>query len=182
MRTHGSLAVIGAGATVGPFAYLRPGTDLGAEGKIGTFVETKNAAIGAGAKVPHLSYVGDADDRRGHQHRRGQRSSSTTTASTSTAPRSAATAAPARDNMFVAPVTIGDGAYTGGRLGRPQGRAAGRAGRRPSAPQRNIEGWVARASGPATAAAAGCRGRAAPGSSSTPDDAAGPPPKGRPQP
>ena len=57
-RTHGSLAVIGAGADVGPFAYLRPGTRLGAKGKIGTFVETKNAQIGAGAKVPHLSYAG----------------------------------------------------------------------------------------------------------------------------
>ena len=52
--------VIGDGASVGPFAYLRPGTVLGADGKIGTFVETKNATIGDGSKVPHLSYVGDA--------------------------------------------------------------------------------------------------------------------------
>ena len=59
-RTQGSLSVIGAGANVGPFAYLRPGTTLGAGGKIGTFVETKNAQIGAGAKAPHLSYLGDA--------------------------------------------------------------------------------------------------------------------------
>src|SRR5690606_32597557 len=59
-RTHGSLAVLGAGTTVGPFAYLRPGTVLGAKGKIGTFVETKNAEIGEGSKIPHLSYVGDA--------------------------------------------------------------------------------------------------------------------------
>ena len=61
VRTHGELAVIGDGATVGPFAYLRPGTQLGAGGKIGAFVETKNAQIGDGAKVPHLSYVGDAE-------------------------------------------------------------------------------------------------------------------------
>ena len=61
VRTHGELAVIGAGATVGPFSYLRPGTELGAGGKIGAFVETKNAEIGDGAKVPHLSYVGDAE-------------------------------------------------------------------------------------------------------------------------
>ena len=54
-RTDATLAVIGAGATVGPFAYLRPGTVLGADGKIGTFVETKNATIGEGSKVPHLS-------------------------------------------------------------------------------------------------------------------------------
>ena len=60
VRTHGTLAVIGAGASVGPFAYLRPGTVLGDDGKIGTFVETKNAQIGTGSKVPHLSYVGDA--------------------------------------------------------------------------------------------------------------------------
>ncbi len=61
VRTHGELAVIGEGATVGPFSYLRPGTELGAGGKIGGFVETKNARIGDGAKVPHLSYVGDAE-------------------------------------------------------------------------------------------------------------------------
>ena len=53
-------AEIGAGATVGPFSYLRPGTKLGPRGKIGGFVETKNADIGPGAKVPHLTYVGDA--------------------------------------------------------------------------------------------------------------------------
>ena len=60
IRTHGSFAVIGENATVGPFAYLRPGTELGKGGKIGTFVETKNAVIGDGAKVPHLTYAGDA--------------------------------------------------------------------------------------------------------------------------
>lgn len=60
LRTHGSFAVIGEDATVGPFTYLRPGTILGADGKIGAFVETKNALIAAHAKVPHLAYVGDA--------------------------------------------------------------------------------------------------------------------------
>jgi bifunctional UDP-N-acetylglucosamine pyrophosphorylase/glucosamine-1-phosphate N-acetyltransferase len=59
-RTDATLAVIEAGASVGPFSYLRPNTVLGADGKIGAFVETKNAQIGAGSKVPHLSYVGDA--------------------------------------------------------------------------------------------------------------------------
>ena len=54
-------AEIGDGATIGPFAYLRPGTVIGENAKIGTFVETKNSNIGAGAKVPHLSYLGDAD-------------------------------------------------------------------------------------------------------------------------
>src|SRR6185503_3773834 len=52
---------IGDGATIGPFAYLRPGTVIGENAKIGTFVEAKNSNIGAGAKVPHLSYLGDAD-------------------------------------------------------------------------------------------------------------------------
>lgn len=61
VRTHGSESVIGDEATVGPFTFLRPGTELGAGGKLGTFVETKNAKIGAGTKVPHLTYVGDAD-------------------------------------------------------------------------------------------------------------------------
>ena len=56
IRTHGSLSVIGKGATVGPFSFLRPGTELGTDGKIGAFVETKNAQIGDGSKVPHLTY------------------------------------------------------------------------------------------------------------------------------
>src|SRR5690606_19364082 len=59
-RTDANLAVIGARATVGPFSFLRAGTVLGADGKIGAYVETKNAEIGEGSKVPHLSYVGDA--------------------------------------------------------------------------------------------------------------------------
>jgi bifunctional UDP-N-acetylglucosamine pyrophosphorylase / glucosamine-1-phosphate N-acetyltransferase len=54
-------AEVGADARVGPFAYLRPGTVIGERAKVGTFVEIKNSAIGAGAKVPHLSYIGDAD-------------------------------------------------------------------------------------------------------------------------
>jgi bifunctional UDP-N-acetylglucosamine pyrophosphorylase/glucosamine-1-phosphate N-acetyltransferase len=61
VRTHAELSVIGPGADVGPYARLRPGTSLGAKGKIGTFVETKNARIAEGAKVPHQSYVGDAE-------------------------------------------------------------------------------------------------------------------------
>lgn len=59
-RTHGELAIIEAGAEVGPFSRLRPGTVLGPKGKIGSFVETKNAKIGTGSKVPHLTYCGDA--------------------------------------------------------------------------------------------------------------------------
>lgn len=54
-------AVVGDGTTVGPFAYLRPGAEIGSGVKIGDFVEIKNSVIGNGSKVPHLSYVGDAD-------------------------------------------------------------------------------------------------------------------------
>jgi bifunctional UDP-N-acetylglucosamine pyrophosphorylase/glucosamine-1-phosphate N-acetyltransferase len=54
-------AEVGDGCTVGPFAYLRPGTRLGTRAKAGTFVEIKNSDIGEGTKVPHLSYIGDAD-------------------------------------------------------------------------------------------------------------------------
>ncbi len=71
-RADATLAVIGAGATVGPFAYLRPGTYLGEKGKIGTFVETKNSTIGAGSKVPHLSYIGDTAHRHRSEPRRGR--------------------------------------------------------------------------------------------------------------
>ena len=92
VRTHAELAVIGAGANVGPFSYLRPGTELGADGKIGGFVETKNAKIGDGAKVPHLSYVGDAEIGEGSNIGAGT-SSPTTTACRSTAPSSAGTRA-----------------------------------------------------------------------------------------
>lgn len=58
--TRADRAAIGEGAAVGPFTHLRPGTDLGRATKAGAFVETKNATIGEGSKVPHLAYVGDA--------------------------------------------------------------------------------------------------------------------------
>ncbi|MET0931727.1 MAG: bifunctional UDP-N-acetylglucosamine diphosphorylase/glucosamine-1-phosphate N-acetyltransferase GlmU [Aeromicrobium sp.] len=141
VRTHGSDAVIGAEATVGPFAYLRPGADLGAGGKIGTFVEVKNSQIGPGAKVPHLSYVGDATIGEGSNvgagtifaNYDGVRKFRTTIG------RHARTAS---NNTFVAPVEIGDGAHTGAgttiRHDVPPGAlAVGTSG------QRNIEGWVA---------------------------------------
>ena len=80
VRTHATDAVVGAGASVGPFAYLRPGTVIEANAKVGAFVEVKNSTLGAGAKVPHLSYVGDADIGEGANVGRA-RSSPTTTAS-----------------------------------------------------------------------------------------------------
>lgn len=60
VRSHVSFAIIGQDAVVGPYSYVRPGTQLGSGSKIGAFVETKKALIGANSKVPHLSYVGDA--------------------------------------------------------------------------------------------------------------------------
>jgi len=140
VKSHATSSRIGAGASVGPFSYLRPGTDLGADGKIGTFVETKNAVIGAGSKVPHLSYVGDAEigecsnigagtifaNYDGVNKHRSTIGSQVRTGS---------------HNVFVAPITIGDGAYT----------AAGTVVRRDVkpgdlgmnvAPQKNIADWV----------------------------------------
>jgi bifunctional UDP-N-acetylglucosamine pyrophosphorylase / glucosamine-1-phosphate N-acetyltransferase len=157
-RTHGSLAVIGAGASVGPFAYLRPGTELGEDGKIGTFVETKNAQIGRGSKVPHLSYVGDATIG---EHTNIGAASVTVNYDGVNKHRTVigSHARTGADNMFVAPVTVGDGAYTGAgtvvRRDVPAGALGVSAGS-----QRNIEGWVerSRAGTPAAEAAAAARG------------------------
>lgn len=154
-RTHGSLAVIGENASVGPFAFLRPGTVLGEKGKIGTFVETKNAQIGAGSKVPHLSYIGDATIG---EHTNIGAASVTVNYDGVNKHRTTigAHARTGADNMFVAPVTVGDGAYTGAgsviRLDVPAGSLAVSAGA-----QRTIEGWVLRSragTDAATAAAA----------------------------
>lgn len=142
LRTHGGQSVIGDGAVVGPFAYLRPGTELGAAGKLGAFVETKNSTIGAHTKVPHLTYVGDADI--GEHSNIGASSVFVNydgeTKSRTTIGSHVRTGS---DTMFVAPVTVGDGAYTGaGTVVRddvPPGALAVSAG-----PQRNIEGWVER--------------------------------------
>ncbi len=140
IRTHGGQSEIGDGAAVGPFAYLRPGTVLGAEGKLGAFVETKNSTIGTGTKVPHLTYVGDADIGEHSNigassvfvNYNGETKSRTTIGSH---------VRTGSDTMFVAPVTVGDGAYTGAgtvvREDVPPGALAVSAG-----PQRNIEGWV----------------------------------------
>ncbi len=142
VRTHGELSVIGPHATVGPFTHLRPGTELGAEGKVGGFVETKNARIGEGAKVPHLSYVGDAEIGEGANIGAGTvfANYDGVAKHRTVVGRHARTAS---NNTFVAPVTIGDGAATGAgaviRQDVPPGALAVSAG-----PQRNIEGWVLR--------------------------------------
>ncbi|KZS61010.1 bifunctional UDP-N-acetylglucosamine diphosphorylase/glucosamine-1-phosphate N-acetyltransferase GlmU [Mycobacterium pseudokansasii] len=150
IRTHGASSSIGDGATVGPFTYLRPGTVLGADGKLGAFVEVKNSTIGTGTKVPHLTYVGDADI--GEHSNIG--ASSVFVNYDGTAKQRTTIGSHVRtgsDTMFVAPVTVGDGAYTGAgtvvREDVPPGALAVSAG-----PQRNIENWVPRKR-PGTAAA-----------------------------
>ena len=133
---------VGDRVTIGPFAYLRPGTEVGEGAKIGTFVEIKNSRIGAGAKVPHLSYIGDADVGDG-----ANLGASSITANydgrqkhRTTIGRGAQTGI---HTSFVAPVTVGDDAYTGAGsviwkdvpdealgISRP--------------PQKNVEGWARR--------------------------------------
>lgn len=142
VRTHAVDAEVADGAQIGPFAYLRPGSRVGERAKVGTFVEIKNAELGPGAKVPHLSYVGDAtigeDSNIGAAtvfvNYDGVAKHRTTVG---------AHARTGADNMFVAPVTIGDGAYTaaGSVITQdvPPGALAVARGR-----QRNIEGWVSR--------------------------------------
>ncbi|MBO9578584.1 MAG: bifunctional UDP-N-acetylglucosamine diphosphorylase/glucosamine-1-phosphate N-acetyltransferase GlmU [Microbacteriaceae bacterium] len=153
-RSDATLAVIGTAATVGPFAYLRPGTVLGAAGKIGTFVETKNTVIGKGSKVPHLSYVGDAEIGEG-----SNLGASTITANYDGV-RKHRTRIGSRvhtgvHNSLVAPVEIGDDATLGAgaviRKDVPPGALAVSV-----APQRNREGWAAEQ--------AAASGLAAPGS------------------
>ncbi|WP_042412645.1 bifunctional UDP-N-acetylglucosamine diphosphorylase/glucosamine-1-phosphate N-acetyltransferase GlmU [Streptacidiphilus anmyonensis] len=160
-------AVIGAGANVGPYAYLRPGTVLGVKAKAGTYVEMKNAVVGDGAKVPHLTYVGDATIGEGTNigaasvfvNYDGVNKHRTTIG---------AHCRTGSDNMFVAPVTVGDGAYTAAGSVIYQDVPAGALGvTRPQ--QRNIEGWVerkrpgtasAQAAAAAKAAADGAEGAA----------------------
>ncbi|WP_425503329.1 bifunctional UDP-N-acetylglucosamine diphosphorylase/glucosamine-1-phosphate N-acetyltransferase GlmU [Psychromicrobium silvestre] len=139
-RSHGSGAIISAGASVGPFSYLRPGTVLGEQGKIGAFYETKNVRIGARSKLSHLGYAGDAEigedtnigcgnitaNYDGEKKHRTVIGSGVRTGS---------------NTVFVAPVEVGDGAYSGAgavlRNSVPPGALA-----LSIAAQRNAEEWV----------------------------------------
>jgi bifunctional UDP-N-acetylglucosamine pyrophosphorylase/glucosamine-1-phosphate N-acetyltransferase len=149
-RTVANSAVIGADVTSGPFAYLRPGCVLSDGVHIGAYVEVKNSEIGTGTKVPHLSYVGDAtigansnigaatvflnyDGVAKHRSIVGDHVKI------------------GGDNMLVAPVEIGDGAYTAAGAVITEDVPPGALGRS-SARQQNVAGWVARRR-PGTAAA-----------------------------
>jgi bifunctional UDP-N-acetylglucosamine pyrophosphorylase/glucosamine-1-phosphate N-acetyltransferase len=112
VHSYAQGALIGDRVSVGPFAYLRPGAVLHEGSKAGTFVEIKNSDIGPGAKVPHLSYIGDTDI--------GERTNigaGTITANYDGTHKNRTTIGAgvfvSVDTMFVAPVTVGDGAYTG---------------------------------------------------------------------
>lgn len=142
IRSHGDSSTIGPKANIGPFAYLRPGSSIGNSGKLGAFVETKNAQIGAYSKVPHLTYVGDATIG---EHTNIGASSVFVNYDGVTKNRTVigSHVKTGSDNMFVAPVQIGDGAYTGAgtviRRNVPSGALAVS-----GVAQRNIDGWVAR--------------------------------------
>lgn len=142
VRVHGSDSELGDRVNVGPFTYLRPGTKLGVKAKLGAFVETKAADIGAGTKVPHLTYVGDATI--GENSNIG--CSSVFVNYDGVNKHKTVIGSHVRlgaDNTFVAPVRIGDGAYSGAgaviREDVPPGTLAVSA-----PPQRNIEGWAIR--------------------------------------
>lgn len=137
-------AEVGNLATVGPFAYLRPGADLGQGSKAGSFVEIKNSRIGEAAKVPHLAYVGDAEVGD-----RANVGAGSITANYDGRHKNATKigegARISVNTSLVAPVTVGDGAYTGAgaviREDVPDG-ALGVS----TNEQRNIEGYAERKS------------------------------------
>jgi bifunctional UDP-N-acetylglucosamine pyrophosphorylase/glucosamine-1-phosphate N-acetyltransferase len=146
-------ATVGPDATVGPYAYLRPGTVLGPRAKAGGFVEMKAAVVGADSKVPHLSYVGDATI--------GERSNigAATIFVNYDGERKHKTVVGddvrvGSDTMLVAPVEVGDGAYTaaGSVITKDVPPGALGVGR---AYQRNVEGWVARRRGTRSGEGAG---------------------------
>jgi bifunctional UDP-N-acetylglucosamine pyrophosphorylase/glucosamine-1-phosphate N-acetyltransferase len=121
---------VGDNANVGPFAYLRPGAELAAGAKAGTFVEIKNSRIGAGAKVPHLAYLGAGTITANYD---GFRKNRTTIGEDVRI---------GVNTMLIAPVEVGDGAYTGAgaviKSDVPEGALAVSENE-----QRNIEGYAA---------------------------------------
>lgn len=142
VRAHGQLATIGPGASVGPYSYMRPGTILEQGAKVGAFVETKNAHVGVGAKVPHLTYCGDAEIGEGANigagtifaNYDGVGKYKTTVGAHSFV---------GSDSVLVAPVDIAPGSYVaaGSTVTAPVGPGELAVAR---GKQRNITGWVDR--------------------------------------
>ena len=158
MRTTATNAKIGNNCKIGPYTYLRPGTVLKDGVKAGAYVEIKNSTVGEGSKVPHLSYVGDAtigietnigaatvfvnyDGETKHKTVVGDHVKI------------------GSDTMLIAPVKIGDGAYTAAGSVITENVPAGALGVERTK-QRNIEGWVERKRGKSKSASAARRTRA----------------------
>ena len=140
IRSHGFGATIAENATVGPFSYLRPGTVLGANSKLGAFCEAKNSQIGQDAKVPHLTYVGDAEIGEGANIGAGSIFANYNGVTKNRTVIGAHTRM-GSGGIYVAPVTVGDGAYSGaGALIRKDVPAGALAISETS--QRNIDDWV----------------------------------------
>jgi bifunctional UDP-N-acetylglucosamine pyrophosphorylase / glucosamine-1-phosphate N-acetyltransferase len=133
---------VGDGAQVGPFAYLRPGAELAPGAKAGTFVEVKNSRIGEGAKVPHLAYVGDAEIGAGSNLGAGSITANYDgfRKNRTVIGRNVRVGV---DTTLIAPVEVGDGAYTGAgaviKSDVPEGALAVSENE-----QRNIEGYADR--------------------------------------
>ncbi|OON32351.1 bifunctional UDP-N-acetylglucosamine pyrophosphorylase / Glucosamine-1-phosphate N-acetyltransferase [Micromonospora haikouensis] len=142
LRSHAVDAEVGAGASVGPYAYLRPAARLAEKAKVGTFVEVKNSEVGAGAKVPHLSYVGDATIGA-----RANIGAATIFVNYDGVNKHRTTVGEAAfigcDTSLIAPVEVGPGAYVAAGSAISQDVPPGALGVT-RAPQRSIEGWVAR--------------------------------------
>jgi bifunctional UDP-N-acetylglucosamine pyrophosphorylase/glucosamine-1-phosphate N-acetyltransferase len=140
IQSHLHEAKVGNLASVGPFAYLRPGAVLEQGAKAGTFVEIKNSTVGEKAKVPHLAYVGDADVGAGANVGAGSITANYDGRDKHRT-KIADNARVGVNNSLVAPVTVGEGAYTGAgaviREDVPDG-ALGIS----SNEQRNIEGYA----------------------------------------
>ena len=142
IESRATESIIGEGANVGPFTYLRPGTKLLPHSKVGAYVEMKNATLGEGSKVPHLSYVGDAVIGEGSNI-----GAATIFVNYDGVEKHYTVVGDhvriGSDSMLVAPVTIGDGAYTaaGSVITEDVPPGAIGVGR---AKQRNVIGWVLR--------------------------------------
>jgi len=142
IESRATESIIGDGANVGPFTFLRPGTKLLPDSKVGAYVEMKNATLGEGSKVPHLSYVGDAVIGEGSNI-----GAATIFVNYDGVEKHYTVVGDhvriGSDSMLVAPVTIGDGAYTaaGSVITEDVPPGAIGVGR---AKQRNVIGWVLR--------------------------------------
>jgi bifunctional UDP-N-acetylglucosamine pyrophosphorylase/glucosamine-1-phosphate N-acetyltransferase len=157
LRSHVDGAQIGPQATVGPYSYLRPGTRLGTKAKVGAFVETKNAELGDGAKVPHLTYAGDATIGA-----KANIGAGTIFANYDGVNKHHTTVGEAAfvgsDTVLVAPVRIGPGAYVAAGSTIGEDVPAGALGIT-RAPQHASAGWVERRRPGTTSAAAAARAR-----------------------